>query len=102
MASVDGRCSDEERALLRRLGRAFGIDDVEPAVTEWLSTLEPARDALEAIERDFLHELAKSRDGLSDALYQSLVADMRTRRADVLSRALEGSFAGEMRAHARL
>jgi tellurite resistance protein len=90
MATVDGHCSDDERALLKRIGRAFGIENVDPAISKWLDTLGPARDELETVERDFLHALAKSNDGVSDALYQSLVSEMRARRTEILSRALTG------------
>lgn len=92
LASVDGKCTPEEHALLTELRAALQIDDCpDLAVAEeaWLAKMkEPVAD-LSELEVTFLREIALKREGMTDREYASLVADFSQRRSSVLRDALE-------------
>src|ERR1019366_2995158 len=66
VANVDGQCSAEEYALLRRIHAALAIDaapDIEVVGREWAAKMGDAREEIARATTEFLHEVARLGDG---------------------------------------
>jgi tellurite resistance protein len=91
LASVDGRCSPEEHALLGRLEEALEIDsgpDLRVAEAAWLERVKQPLAELAAAEVTFLRTLSSRRSEMSDQEYLRLASELQRVRASTLAAAL--------------
>jgi tellurite resistance protein len=91
LASVDGRCTEEEHALLVRLRAALAIEDCpDLAVAEaaWIETMQDPLAEIEGLELEFLRTISLKRDEMTDKEYAALVSQFGAKRSRVLAEAL--------------
>ena len=91
MASIDGKCTPEEHALLTQLRTALAITDcpdLAVAESEWLDKMKTPVADLSGLEVEFLRAIAQKREGMTDGEYGALVSDFSNRRTSVLRDAL--------------
>lgn len=97
LATVDGRCSPEEHALLERLRVALGLDLPLPVVdreTRWTERMAETRAAMRSAERDFLHELSAKKDALSQDEYRALVDSLHRAQVSALHETMDSALEG--------
>lgn len=98
LAAVDGRCTPEEHEILERLRSALGIELPMPVADRertWEGRMREARAAMRVAEVDFLHALAKKREGsLPQEEYESLVSDLHRAQVEALHETLDPAFEG--------
>jgi tellurite resistance protein len=93
IASLDGRCTKEEHALLEHLQRRFGLSgslQLQAEEEAWVAKLREPRRILAKATVEFLRAVAEARKSgaLSQERYEELVSRLRDER----TRALEGAL----------
>jgi tellurite resistance protein len=92
VANIDGKCSAEERAILKRLHDAFGMKD-ELSVAE-ADSMDEVRRSLREVgvaTDEFMRAIGRAeRDGnLTPQRYEQLVDELEQRKRAVLGRLVE-------------
>lgn len=98
LAVIDGRCTPEEHALLEVIRRVFALDLPMPVAERertWEERTRDARAAMRSAEVDFLHSVARKREGsLSQDEYRALVAELQREQMAALHETLDPAFDG--------
>lgn len=91
IASIDGRCSPREHAVLERIHAAFGRGgepEIALAEEEWGSRMAGARAAIDRATAEFLHAVAALGDAPNLA-YEELVNELNAKKRAALKEAVD-------------